>query len=355
MKSIPKPHPATVRTKLPAKRKAPPGPSPAHEILVPIDFSKSSQETLRHAVLLAKVMPGKITLLHVEAPQDFSEASGGLPGTIMAGRTVAPKPAGPRLEALARRAVPAALAGEILVRPGAAGEVVVTVAKERRSSLIIVATHGYSGLQRVLLGSTAEHIVRHCPCPVLTVRRPALRKRRADGAASAVRIKSILAPVDLSSPSRQASGYAATLAGQLGAQLTLLHVVPPLTTTRRRPLDTSRLNARAAEGAEAALAELVQQTPVAPHLHKTAKPVQTRVVFGHAPDEILREAKETAVDLLVIATHGRGGLGRILLGSTAENIVRHAPCPVLVVRRAKAVKKSWYNPLIFFPVSPFLP
>lgn len=354
MKSTPKPRPATGRTKSTAKRKAPPAQSPAHEILVPLDFSKSSQETLRHAVTLAKALPGKITLLHVDEPQDISEASGGLPGTVMAGRTVAPKPAEERLQALARRSVPSALAGEIIVRRGAAGKAVVAVAKERRSSLIVVATHGYGGIQRVLLGSTAEYIVRHCPCPVLTVRRSALRKRRAAGAASAVRIRSILAPVDLSSPSRQASGYAATLAGQLGAQLTLLHVVPPLS-TRRRPLETSRLNARAAEGAKAALAALAQQTPVAPHLHKTAKPVKTRVLFGHAPDEIMREAKESAADLLVIATHGRGGLGRILLGSTAENIVRHAPCPVLVVRRSKPVKQSWFNPKVFFPVPPFLP
>ena len=205
---------------------------------------------------------------------------------------------------------------------GGAGGSIVEMARERGSSLIVVATHGFTGLQRVMMGSTAEYVLRHSPCPVLVVRRTV---------------------------SRQASAYAATLAERCGARLTLLHVVPPLTSPRRRPVESSRLNATAVAGAKKELAQLAPRPP------GRSGRVGVRVVVGSAAGEIVRQAEKLKVDLMVIATHGRGGIGRILLGSTAEEIVRHAPCPVLVVRRAKPIARSWYNPLIFFPVPPVLP
>jgi len=185
-------------------------------------------------------------------------------------------------------------------------------------------------------------VVRHSSGPVLTTRRTGAGTARP-------RIKSILAPVDHSTFSRKASDYAATLAVRLGARLTLLHVVPPIVPSGRRPLEESQLNARAAEGATRELDALARQ------LARTAPRVATRVATGDAAAEILRVAEESAPDLIVVATHARGGIGRFLLGSTAENIVRHAPCPVLVVRQPKRAKRNGFNPLVYFPVAPVLP
>jgi len=341
------PRPSVSRdTAKPSTRKSTVAADDAHDILVPIDFSKASREILRHAILLAKALPGKITLLHAEEPPNYGGTLSDLPGSVPADFPLAPAKLGQRLATLARDAIPPALFREAIVAQGAAGETIVSTATRRRSVLIVVATHGYSGLTRILLGSTAEYVVRHSPCPVLTIRRPGAR-----AATTAPRYKSILAPVDLSAPSRLAADTAASLAGRLGARLTLLHVVPPLAASRRRPLDATQLNARAAEGADERLQE------IALRLQKVAPRVTTRVALGDAAAEILQAAtaKKSPPDLIVLATHGRGGLSRILLGSTAENIIRHSPCPVLVVRQPKPAKRHWYNPLFFFPVAPMLP
>jgi nucleotide-binding universal stress UspA family protein len=342
MKSKATPVPSKRQSRRRAPRKPTAASGPIHDILVPVDFSKASRATLRQAALMAKALPGKITLLHAEEPPNYGGSMGELPGSVLSEFPIAPARLVQRLMALARDTIPPALFSEALVVQGAAGESIVTEANRRGSSLIVLSTHGYSGLKRVLLGSTAEYVVRHSSCPVLTT-------RRAGAGTAKPRLKSILAPVDHSAFSRKASDYAATLAARLGARLTLLHVVPPIASSGRRPLEESQLNARAAEGAKAELAQLAQQ------LEKTAPRIATLVATGDSTAEILRVAEKSAPDLIVVATHARGGIGRFLLGSTAENIVRHAPCPVLVVRQPKPTRRSGFNPLVYFPVAPVLP
>lgn len=135
-------------------------------ILVPIDFSETSRKALRYAVPFAKQFEAKIALLHViELPLAPPEA-GFLPydeSGMLARQTK-------NLADLAARAIAPELVGEIIVRSGAAWDTVVAVARETQADLIITTTHGYTGLKHVFLGSTAERIVRHAPCPVLVVR-----------------------------------------------------------------------------------------------------------------------------------------------------------------------------------------
>jgi len=310
---------------------------PTHEILVPIDFSSASRATLVRAVGIARALGGQLTLLHVSEPPRYGGSMNELPGSIPPQIPIAPEKLARRLQALARKSVPTALAGEILVGEGVAGETIVAVARQRRCRLIVSATHGYSGMKRMLLGSTAEYIVRHSPCPVLTIRRPNLGKAGGTG-----RIRSILSPVDLSAPSKEASSYATDLAVRLKAQLTLLNVVPPIDA----PGSTERAFAGAAKQLEKLAAKVRPKLPQ----------VKSRIVIGtKAAAAIVAEAAASSADLIVIATHGRGGLGRILLGSTAEGVIREASCPVLVVRRPKPAKLGWYNPLLFFPVAPVMP
>lgn len=319
--------------KSPSRLKTP----PAHEILVPIDFSSASRATLLRAVGLAKALRGQLTLLHVSEPPTYGGSMSELPGSLPPQIPIAPEKLARRLQVLARRSVPAALAGEILVGEGVAGETIVAVARQRRCRLIISATHGYSGMKRMLLGSTAEYIVRHSPCPVLTIRRPNLGKSGGTG-----RIHSILSPVDLSAPSKEASGYATDLAVRLKARLTLLNVVPPIDSTG----STERTAASAARQLEKLAAKVRPKVPQ----------VKFRIAIGRNPAAaIVADDTASAADLIVIATHGRGGLGRILIGSTAEGVIREATCPVLIVRRPKPAPLGWYNPLLFFPVAPVMP
>jgi universal stress protein A len=153
--------------------------------------------------------------------------------------------------------------------------------------------------------------------------------RSARASALPVRVKSILVPVDFSPPSNRALDYATMLARQFDAKLTLLHVIEPVATpdfVAAFPLamEDDELMAAAKE-----------------RLEKLAKSAgmprgtveKTLVRFGRSFHEIAEAARTLKADLIVISTHGYTGLKHVLLGSTTERVVRHAPCPVLVVRQ----------------------
>jgi nucleotide-binding universal stress UspA family protein len=321
-------------------------PALPRSILVPVDFSTASTDALARAVALAQQFAGKITLLHVLEPVRIPAGLGEPASGAMSGEVKDSKMLAVRLQALARRAIPGPVRGELFIGEGDAGQVIVSAARQIAADLIVLATSGHSGLQRLLLGSTAEFVIRRSGCPVLTV--PPRAGRKPAVKAAHARFQNVLAPVDLFEPSRRALRYAAALAAGLRAKLTLLHVVPALENPRGRPLQESRENARAAAGAEARLAALVAREAPA---HRPA----TQVVFGDAAEEILRAATGSARNVIVMGTHGRGAVGGLLLGSTALNVVRHAPCPVLVVRQRSARLRHATVTKLFFPVAPFLP
>lgn len=337
------------RSRKTAGGKKPLGANPdPRSILVPVDFSTAAAEALAHAVALAKATAGRVTLLHVMPPVRTSPALGALAGSIVTDDFVDAKTMTRRLRALARRAIPPAVRGELFLGEGDAGRVIASAAHDLAVDLIVLATRAHTDLERLLLGSTAEFVVRHSPCPVLAVPPRGSKKPRGRSAAAG-RIRTLLVPVDLFEPSRHALRHAAALAGRLKARLTLLHVMPPLTTPRRRPLVVSRENARAAEGARAQLARLAAGET------RGLGAVAVEVVAGDAAGQIVEAAARSGADVIVVGTHGRGALGRLMLGSTAENVVRHAGCPVLVVRQPVRRGRQPAGPRLFFPVAPFLP
>ena len=135
-------------------------------ILVPIDLSATSLKALQYAVPFAKQFEAKITLLHVVDlpmyPQEF--------GYLLVDESQAMEGTKKSLADLATRTIAPELLAQTIVRRGLAWDTVVAVARETQADLIITTTHGYTGLKHVLMGSTAERIVRHAPCPVLVVR-----------------------------------------------------------------------------------------------------------------------------------------------------------------------------------------
>jgi nucleotide-binding universal stress UspA family protein len=151
----------------------------------------------------------------------------------------------------------------------------------------------------------------------------------AAGISAPFRLKSILVPIDFSAPSKKALNYAATVARQFKAKLTLLHVVEPVATpdfAASFPLvmEDDRLMA-------AAKKELERATKAARIPRGTVEKLLVR--FGRSFHEITEAARTRKVDLIIISTHGYTGMRHALLGSTTERVVRHAPCPVLVVRQ----------------------
>ena len=160
-----------------AKMKPPPEPKdPAADdpiihahpklILVPLDFSQPSRRALRFAREWAVVFGAEVCLLHVLEPTTAVGEFGIVPID-----PVPPDRAKAALQDLARQEFPETVRVTVKVRKGAAYDQIATVARETKADLILIATHGHTGLKHVLLGSTAERVVRHAPCPVLTLRR----------------------------------------------------------------------------------------------------------------------------------------------------------------------------------------
>ncbi len=144
----------------------------------------------------------------------------------------------------------------------------------------------------------------------------------------ALNIQQILVPTDFSDYSKKALKYAVSVAEQLGAKITLLHVVESMENSY--PYAGYPFVVEPDEimpAAEAAANQLCKEEKINPELIR-----ETLVKEGISYQEIVETAKALKTDLIIIATQGRTGLAHVLLGSTTERVVRHAPCPVLVVR-----------------------
>lgn len=137
-------------------------------ILVPIDFSETANKALVYAIRMADQFGSKIVLLNVVEPvatPDFAYHP------LMLETDKAKKLAKGKLEELSRRArIPSRMLDRVLVRYGSPFAEITSAARTLKVDLIILTTHGYTGLKHVFMGSTAERVVRHAPCPVLTVR-----------------------------------------------------------------------------------------------------------------------------------------------------------------------------------------
>lgn len=140
------------------------------------------------------------------------------------------------------------------------------------------------------------------------------------------RLKKIMVPIDFSNCSRKALAYAIPLAKQFQAEIILLSVTerfPPL--AEAPPFDSNLVQEEANARTKTELRKLQRELPDEVHAH-------VAIGIGHPHSQIVAKAKALHVDLIVISTHGRTGLRHVFMGSTAERVVRYAPCPVLVVR-----------------------
>ena len=145
------------------------------------------------------------------------------------------------------------------------------------------------------------------------------------GQTSSIHLKNILVPLDFSEMSLKSLQYAVPFARQFGAKLTLLHILNP-------PVCPSDFPYPGPLGQECIVAVQTRLAEVrAAHIPEDVE-THTIVRQGFTFDGILEVTRDSCADLIIITTHGRTGISHLLMGSTAENVVRHAPCPVFVVR-----------------------
>ncbi len=291
------------------------------KILCPTDFSAASRQVLGHALFLAEKLDAEIHMLNaLVLHEDDPSAS--------AEHFVEPAEiferlfeiSGSRLKSLLDDQPTGALTIHEVTRRGfSIPEVILDYAEEIEADLIAMGTHGRRGARRFFLGSVAESVVRHADCPVLT-----LKAREHPGKIQAV--ANILVPVDFSEPSREALLVARDLAAVYGARLQLLYVVEMTAYPYFYvPTQTEVWENRRTRGREA-LARLAAEV-----LGEDV-PYETFVVDGRAAREIARFCSSGGADLIVIASQGLGAVGRLLMGSTAAEVVRTVDCPVLTVR-----------------------
>jgi len=135
-------------------------------ILVPIDFSINARRALRYAISLAAQFGARVTLLHVVEPVVYPTEM----AIMVTNQKFALNASHHHLAKLGRKLVPEKLRGKVIVRGGQPYFEITETARKLKTDLIVLTMHGYTGIKRVLLGGTAERIIRHAPCPVLTVR-----------------------------------------------------------------------------------------------------------------------------------------------------------------------------------------
>ena len=297
-------------------------------ILVPIDFSEPSLSAVEFAFPVAKQFGADLHLAHVFEPDYPITSMVALPlivPEVEVGRRVRR-----HLKDIAKKYSVELKRGNIHAAKGKAFVEICRIARERNIDLIVIATRGNTGLKHLALGSTAERVVRYSHCPVLVARGLEQTKTTArNGQRPAeVKFEKILVPVDFSDCSMKAVHYAKRLASQFGSKLVLVHSVAIqywITNDEYARYDLPILTQQSQKIAREQMRELVQK------LKREGLEVTSSIEIGHAGLEICGQAERERVDAIVTSTHGTTGLKHILLGSTAEYVVRHATCPVLVV------------------------
>jgi nucleotide-binding universal stress UspA family protein len=301
--------------------------TPIRHVLCPIDFSDASRHAIEQAVAIARWYRARLTALHVYSPIFVP-----VPG-LPAPEDRVPETEVERVNRRATTFVEAASSADVRfdvrISVGQPAAQILSQAAALPVDVIVMGTHGASGFKHVVLGSVAEKVLRQATCPVLTV------PPRAH-ATSQFPFTRILCAVDFSEWSCAAVAQAASLAQESGAALDLLHVIewpwvePP-------PPAAAELPAAQA----AALAEfrryLVKTATdrlesEVPETMRGRPGVTVRVSHGKPYVEILRTAADDGVDLIVLGVHGRNPIDLALFGSTTNQVVRYARCPVLTVR-----------------------
>lgn len=292
-------------------------------ILVPIDFSRTSLRCLRCACRYAEFYRATLILVHVNpvvlSPQ-MGHALSRDENKLLHDKVQQ------QLQAVHSKERRIELPVETVVSTGIPYREINSIAADRQADLIILSTHGHTGLRHVMLGSTAERVVREAPCPVLTIHQRLLEKRQPRVAPE--QIRGILVPMDFSPPSRATLRLAVQFARQFKAGLELLHVTETLVYPEYPEfghMDVQLLSDQLAESAQKKLETIRKRYA------KSGVVRSTTVCEGMPFKEITAYAERGKIDLIIISTRGHSGLFGALLGSTSERVVQYAACPVLVI------------------------
>lgn len=288
-------------------------------MLVPLDGSPLAERAIPYAVAVARATDGRLAI--VRTAHGLTRP-GGDESQV---RSKVMEEAEAYLEALAGRLAEHHLPIDTGTNGDDTVEGIILEADFRQADMIVMATHGRSGLGRWIYGSVAEAVLRRTTVPVMLI--PAWLPEAGE---TPLGVKpKVLVPLDGSAFAEEALAPATTLAAALGGELMLVHAISPfeqvMTPEVTLPSYTEEAQARE-EVARAYLNDLVKRSAA------SGVTVNVDIRMGLPPDAIAAAARENNATLVVMATHGRTGVRRLLMGSVADATLRRSELPILFVR-----------------------
>jgi len=299
----------------------------ASRILVPLDGSSLAEQAISYAVTLARGLPAELVLLHaIWVPPDVMGILDEATVELNAIENQLEAEANQYLSRLVEQLHETDLSAHHAIGRGAAADVIIDHTRRADVSLIIMATHGYTGIRRWTHGSVAERVVQSACVPVLLVR---ARETASRDVQKPMPCRRILVPLDGSEMAEHVLPMVTTIAQPLDAELILFqvpiaHVHGWMTGEWFVPIQG--VLATAAQDAHAYLSE------VCGRLKKQGLGVTTATMMGSVAESIIDYAEANHVDLVAMCTHGRTGLTRWTLGSVADRVLRAGSTPILLVR-----------------------
>jgi nucleotide-binding universal stress UspA family protein len=297
------------------------------KILVPLDGSKVAEAILPWVVWLARGFDARVTLLTVappgkEAGQPSPRVSG--PAGVETEERSALEPIR-YLEGVAQYLAMRHIEAEQVVASGDAPQEIMSQGRERGCDLLAMSTRGRSGLGRGLLGSVTDAVVRSSEIPLVVVSPRGGQRDQLEGMA----LKRVVAPLDGSPLAETVLPHVKEMARRLSLEVALIRVVTvptwPGAGHEGYPVEVTGLEERLEAEAAAYLERMGRG------FSDEGIPTQWKVLKGSPGPTILAYAQERSGNLVAISTHGRSGLGRLVIGSVADLLIRSLGTPVLVV------------------------
>jgi nucleotide-binding universal stress UspA family protein len=296
-------------------------------IIVPLDGSEYSERALVTATSLARVMGAQLVLVRAVSTSVFP----GVDATEAQVKAVGEAEA--YLTALSRQLAEKDMRVEIAVPFMSAPEGILLEINQRKADMVVMCTHGRSGLGRWIYGSVAEKVLAHSPVPVLLVKPTGLVTPLLLGSAQAP----LLVPLDGSSYAEAALPYALDLSRTFGRKLILLRVatyaIVPVNMPGQNftfPSEVQEMvNKEEQQEAEDYLAKLTER------LKADGQLVQSMVRWGEPAETIQEESKATGAGMIIMTTHGQTGLKNVIMGDVALEVVRLTSLPLFLVRPAE--------------------
>lgn len=294
-----------------------------HRILCATDLSPASAPAWDEARLLGKVFGAEIVLVHVVPLPPIVSAEAYIPPNVYEELVrSARREAEEGLDRLLGSVVGSELKIRIRLEDGLPTSRILEVVTAEAADVLIVGTHSRTGLQRTILGSVADRLMRQATCPVLTVRSAPEGGPRRE-------IRRICYATDFSPTARAAWPWVVAIAGAAGAEVDLVHVTFEPVADRHLSAETIGRMAQVLHEQGRIEAERFLERSALPR-----ERVHVRLTQGVPGEQIVHRAQERSADLIVMGTHGWSGIVRWMLGSVAHHVVQTASCPVLTVAPA---------------------